>query len=57
MVKTILASGSEKLYLMVHVKEVFVNSSLSSIHTWVKMSHGVEWFLWNVTQTFLFLDT
>ena len=57
MVKTILASGSEKLYLTVHVKEVFVNSSLSAIHTWVKMSHGVKRFLWNVTQTLLFLAT
>ena len=25
--------------------------------TWVKMSHGVKRFPWNVTQTFLFLAT
>lgn len=49
MVKTILASGSEKLYFTEHVKDVLVNSTLSSIHIWVKMSHGVEQFLWNIT--------
>lgn len=49
MVKTILASGNKKLYFTVHVKEVFVNLTLSSIHTSVKMSRGVEQFLWNGT--------
>lgn len=42
MVEAISTSGNEKLYFRGPVKAVFVNSPPPPIHTWAKMSRGVE---------------
>lgn len=36
-----MTSGSKRFYFLLSVKEAFVNSFLSPIHTLVRTSHGV----------------